>query len=111
MKLCSTKTQEIPEACICGYNKDMARGWESKSIESQIESAVSRKNTKNMPKRSPADIEALREREGLELSRTRIKNQMDACENPRYRLILDKALADLDVKLAKFQLRQAAHSG
>ena len=89
----------------------MARGWESKSIESQIESAESRKNTQNMPKRSPADIEALREREGLELSRTRILNQMEACENPRYRLILDKALADLDVKLAKFQLRRAAHSG
>jgi hypothetical protein len=89
----------------------MARGWESKSIESQIESAESRKNTQNMPKRSLADIEALRVREGLELSRTRILNQMETCQNPRYRLILDKALADLDIKLAKFELRRAAHSG
>jgi hypothetical protein len=89
----------------------MARGWESKSIESQIESAESRKNTQNMPKRSPADIAALREREGLELSRTRILNQMETCQNPRYRLILDKALADLDTKLAKFAFRRAAHSG
>jgi hypothetical protein len=89
----------------------MARGWDSKSIESQIESAEPRKNTQNMPKRSSADLEALREREGLALSRTRILNQMESCENPRYRLILDKALADLDTKLAKFELRRAAAHG
>ena len=89
----------------------MARGWESKSIESQIESVESRKHTQNMPKRSTAELEALREREGLELSRTRILNQMGSCENPRYRVILDKALADLDTKLAKFAFRRAAHGG
>ena len=64
-----------------------------------------------MPKRSTAELEALREREGLELSRTRILNQMGSCENPRYRVILDKALADLDTKLAKFAFRRAAHGG
>ena len=52
----------------------------------------------------------MREREGLELSRTRILHQIETCGNPRYKLILDKALADLDGKLAKFQLRRAAHS-
>ena len=89
----------------------MARGWESKSIESQIESAESRKQTRNKPDRSPADLAALREREGLELSRIRILHQMEACENPRYRLILDKALADLDTRLAKYSIRRAAHGG
>ena len=89
----------------------MARGWESKSIESQIESAESRKNLKHQPIQSAADIAAIREREGLELSRTRVLHQMEACENPRYRLILNKALADLDTRLAKFQLRRAAHGG
>ena len=89
----------------------MARGWESKSVESQIESAESRNNTNNQTKRSPADVAALREREGLELSRIRVLHQMESCENPRYRVILDKALVDLDKKLAKFQLRQAAHGG
>ena len=53
----------------------------------------------------------MREREGLELSRIRVKHQMETCENPRYRLILDKALADLDSKLAKFTLRRAALGG
>jgi hypothetical protein len=89
----------------------MARGWESKSIESQIESAESRKPMKNQPLQSPADVAVIREREGLELSRTRVLHQMETCENPRYRLILDKALADLDIKLAKFPLRRAAHGG
>jgi hypothetical protein len=89
----------------------MARGWESKSIESQIESAESRKKTKKQPDRSPAELAALREREGLELSRIRVLHQMEACENPRYRMILDKALADLDTRLAKFALRRAAHGG
>ena len=89
----------------------MARGWESKSIESQIESAESRKRTPNKPDRSPADLAALREREGLELSRIRILHQMETCENPRYRVILDKALVDLDARLAKFSLRRAAHGG
>jgi hypothetical protein len=89
----------------------MARGWESKSIESQIESAESRVSTKKKPDRSAAEIAALREREGLELSRTRVLHQIETCQNSRYRVILEKALADLDGKLAKFQLRRAAHSG
>ena len=45
------------------------------------------------------------------MSRTRVLHQMETCQNPRYRLILDKALADLETKLAKCGLRRAAHSG
>ena len=45
------------------------------------------------------------------LSRTRVLHQMEACQNPRYRLILDKALADLDARLGKFKLQRAARSG
>ena len=44
------------------------------------------------------------------LSRTRVLHQMEACQNPRYRVILDKALADLELKLASSELRLAAHS-
>src|SRR5207244_4205387 len=98
------KIQERHLTAKVTYNKGMARGWESKSIESQIESAEAGKITKNKPDRSPAEIAALREQEGLELSRTRVLHQMETCINPRYRVILDKALADLDTRLAKFQL-------
>ena len=89
----------------------MARGWESKSVESQIESAESRNSGKRESHRSPAEIEKLREWEGLVLSRTRVLHQMETCQNPRYRVILDKALAELDMKLAKCGLRHTAHSG
>ena len=88
----------------------MARGWESKSIESQIESAESGKKRRNPLHRSQAELVALREREGLELSRTRVVHEIETCQNPRYKVILGKALADLDTKLAKYQLRRAAHS-
>ena len=87
----------------------MARGWDSKSIESQIESAAADKSAENKEPRSPAEIEKLREWEGLMLSRTRVLNQMESCQNPRYRLILDKALSDLELKLAKVNLSRAAH--
>ena len=93
------------------YNKSMARGWDSKSVESQIESAETRIPDEHKIKRSPAEIEQLREWEGLILSRTRVLHQMETCQNPRYRVILDKALADLETKLAKCGLRRAAHSG
>ena len=89
----------------------MARGWDSKSIESQIESAASEKHKQTKRDRSPAEVEKLREWEGLMLSRTRVLHQMEACRNPRYRVILDKALADLETKLAAFELRRAAHTG
>jgi hypothetical protein len=89
----------------------MARGWESKSVESQIEAAESRTDTQMKQNRSPQEIAALREREGLELSRKRILHEMETCQNPRYRVILSKGLADLEAKLAKYQLRRAAHGG
>jgi len=88
----------------------MARGWDSKSVESQIESAGTRKPEDNQPRRSPAEVETVRQWEGLMLSRTRVLHEMETCQNPRYRVILDKALADLDVKLTKCGLRRSAHS-
>lgn len=89
----------------------MARGWDSKSIESQIESAAAEKSTENKEPRSEAEIVKVREWEGLMLSRTRVLNQMEACSNPRYRLILDKALSDLESKLERLKLSHAAQSG
>jgi Tfp pilus assembly protein PilN len=86
----------------------MARGWESKSIESQIESAEPAKKKESKVSRSAAEIDRLREQESLVLSRTRVLHQMESCQNPRYRVILDKALADLDSRLAKLGLRRAA---
>jgi hypothetical protein len=87
----------------------MARGWESKSVESQIESAESAKKHIAQQEISIIEMGLIREREGLLLSRTRILRDLEVSNNPRYRQILTKALADLDTKLSRFDLRKAAH--
>jgi len=77
----------------------VARGWESKSVESQMEEAETRAS---LVKRRPLTIEEIslqREREGLELSRTRVLQDMASARNPKYREMLERALADLDNEL------------
>jgi len=76
------------------YNEIMARGWESKSVESQIESAESRKPAHRETKLSP---------ENLELSRTRVQHELASSTNPRYQEILRRGLADLEAKIAQLE--------
>jgi hypothetical protein len=77
----------------------MARGWESKSIEAQIDMAEPRR--KSPPPPAPDVIARLRKRESLQLSRTRIQHDLESARNPRYRELLRKTLADLDARLAQ----------
>lgn len=81
----------------------MARGWESKSVEAQIESAAGKPKAPPKPQLSPEQIQKLRDKENLELSRTRVQRELASSENPRYQEILRKALADLDGKLARLE--------
>jgi len=81
----------------------MARGWESKSVEAQIESAAGKQASPKPPYLSPEQVQRLREKENLELSRTRVQRELAASANPRYQEILRKALADLDGKLARLE--------
>ena len=80
----------------------MARGWESKSVESQIESAESARRAASGPQPTAEEIERARQRESLLLSRTRVLNDMQTAYNPRYRKTLEAALKHLDEKLAEF---------
>ena len=78
----------------------MARGWESKSVESQIEEAGS--NRRQRINEIPAEqIAKARERESLELSRKRVLHDLEQARNPRYRATLTQALEHLDRKLAE----------
>lgn len=77
----------------------MARGWESKSIESQQELARDAQNSHRQPL-SDQDKKALREREGLLLSRARVIKQIEASSNERYTKVLRTALKELEQKLA-----------
>ena len=75
----------------------MARGWESKSVEQQQEEAAAQKVHPNPL--TPEQIAQENRRKGLELSRQRIVKQMEAASNPKYRQMLEAALADLDNQL------------
>jgi hypothetical protein len=78
----------------------MARGWESKSVESQIESAQSRNRAKG-PQPAPEQTARQRERASLELSRKRVLADIEAARHPRHREMLEAALKFLDEKIAK----------
>jgi hypothetical protein len=78
----------------------MARGWESKDVESQVDAAEERARLAKMPKLSPEQAARIRERESLELSRKRVLRDMEASQNPRYRATLEAALKHLDEKIA-----------
>jgi hypothetical protein len=75
----------------------MARGWESKSIEQQQQEASAQKILRQPL--SPDQITRENRRKGLELSRQRMVQQMEAASNPRYRQMLERALRDLDKEL------------
>jgi hypothetical protein len=81
----------------------MARGWESKSVEAQIESAAGEQNAPSKPHLNPEQIQKLRDKENLELSRTHVQRELASSANPRYQEILRKALADLEGKLARLE--------
>lgn len=81
----------------------MARGWESKSVESQIELAESRRALKNAVVVTPEEAERIKKRESLQMSRTRVLHDLESANNPRYREILQSALKHLDEKLAEIE--------
>ena len=74
----------------------VARGWESKSVESQMEMAETDKAAQAAARSSKEQLERQRRRESLELSRKRVVNDLAACQNARYRTVLEAALAHLD---------------
>jgi hypothetical protein len=81
----------------------MARGWESKSVESQIEAAESRRKSPDASDISPEDVEKQRQRESLQLSRVRVMRDLEASTHPRYQESLRAALRHLDEKLAELK--------
>ena len=82
----------------------MARGWESKSIESQIESAAENSsNSTGDGQLSVQERQRRRKREQLLLSQKYVRQQMEAASNERYRQSLRNALADIEQQLAALQ--------
>ena len=75
----------------------MARGWESKSVEQQQDEAATKKEHGQLL--TPEQIVEKQRRQGLELSRQRILQQLQVACNPRHRQMLEAALKELEKKL------------
>jgi hypothetical protein len=78
----------------------MARGWESKSVEAQIDMAESRTAVARAKVLSDESLDLLRKKESILMSRTRVVRDLENAQNPRYRAVLSKALADLNAQLS-----------
>jgi hypothetical protein len=79
----------------------MARGWESKSVEAQIDQAVVHHHSAVLENvLAPETLEAIRKKETILLSRTRVVRELKNAQNPRYIAVLKKALADLEAQLS-----------
>ncbi len=77
----------------------MARGWESKAVESQIEEAA-QTDDRGGPLNSE-QAELRKKREGLLLTRTRLLHELNAARHPRHRMILQEALEHIERELAR----------
>lgn len=83
----------------------MARGWESKSVELQMEEAADRKKASVGRELAAHEKELLRDLRVLQLSRTRILQQISEATREGYKIILGRALADQDQKIAELEAR------
>jgi hypothetical protein len=77
----------------------MARGWESKSVESQMDEAERRHPAVDRVELSEEQLRLLRDRESIELSRSRILREMEETIHARRREQLRAALDHLDAQL------------
>jgi len=77
----------------------VARGWESKSVQEQIESAKSR-HGENMPHLNKEQLANQKKLESLLLHRTRVMRDIEGCKDDRYRKTLNDGLAFLETQLS-----------
>lgn len=98
------RSRILPDFGPSPYNLDMARGWESKSVEDQQAEAALGKQPSSK-KLSPLEAVRVRQMEGLRLSRQRVLQQLQNARDSRLRQMLEQALADLDrqIEIAKTQ--------
>jgi hypothetical protein len=81
----------------------MSRGWESKSVESQMEEAAARRGAVRQTPLTAEQIRLRSERESLELSRTRVLKDLEGVTHPRRREQLQAALQHLERKLSALE--------
>ena len=78
----------------------MARGWESKSVEAQIEESISEPSRTEVPV-SAEELQSRNKKGDLLLSRKHVLQQLERSTSERYSELLRRTLADLDAQLAE----------
>jgi hypothetical protein len=85
----------------------MARGWESKSVENQIDDSHSEKKDPvavvSKGRHINRPLRPSREKESLLLARTRLLSDIQSTENPRYKSFLETSLAAVDKQISEIQ--------
>ena len=83
----------------------MARGWDSKAVESQIESAEERRARIRGIQINQEHSDLERQIASVELSRTRVLQDLAAAANPRYKDLLHRSLDYLDGQVGELRER------
>jgi hypothetical protein len=83
----------------------VARGWESKSIQAQIDSANAHRGIRKV-RLTPEELQLQRKRESLLLHRTRVLHDLEKCSEQRYRKTLSDGLSYLEAQLAELGWRE-----
>ncbi len=85
--------------------KNMARGWESKSIEEQREMAEGSQASKPSGNRQPPrEVEKpSRQRDSLLLARKRILKDLQTTDNLRYKAFLEASLTAIEKQLLELK--------
>jgi hypothetical protein len=79
----------------------MARGWESKDVEAQVVDVETKKSASNHEPKTAEQHLQEQSIKDLQMSRTRISNDLASATNPHHRKSLEAALAHLDKKIAE----------
>lgn len=82
----------------------MARGWESKAIEDQIQEREEKADARQKTVLTDDEIKLRARREELTLSRTKILRDLETTKNERYKVLLNRSLAHIESELAKIDL-------
>lgn len=80
------------------YRHQMARGWESKSVEAQ--QADREEASKDHPALSDAEVATRERRRSLLLARARVEDDLRQVLRPAHRATLETALRGIDAELA-----------
>ena len=78
----------------------MARGWESKSVEAQIEESDSEPSRSEPRSTSAEEMQLQMKKADLELSRKLVLQQLERSDSDRYSELLRRSLAGLDAQIA-----------